>query len=151
MHKYELEQQLMDPEGVKRLVDRAMGIKERYGGASASDGEDAERVEQIALTRSLEEPASAEDLDFITLSDMTISLTHFIPESQEVDPQRILAAVTDRCQGDPSEANQVLLQDAINELITTCELDSKSSEVLSEAMKVLESVGRPQGERGRTS
>lgn len=150
MHKYELEQQLMDPEGVKRLVDRAMGIKERYGGATASDGEDAERVEQIALTLSLEEPASAEDLDFITLSDMTISLTHFIPESQEVDPQRILTAVTDRCQGDPSESNQVLLQDSINELITACELDSESAEILSSAIKVLESAGGPQRRRQRT-
>jgi len=150
MHKYELEQQLMDPEGVKRLVDRAMGIKERYGGASASDGEDAERVERMASTRSLEEPASDENLDFITLSDMTISLTHFIPESQEVDPQRILAAVTDRCKGDPSEANQVLLQDAINESITGCELDPEGTEILSSAIKVLESVGGPQRRRQRT-
>lgn len=56
MHKYELEQQLMDPEGVKRLVERAIGIKERYGGASESAGAGAERVERLATTTSLAEP-----------------------------------------------------------------------------------------------
>lgn len=142
MHKYELEQQLMDPEGVKRLVERAIGIKERYGGANESEGADAERVERLATTISLAEPPDTEDLDFISMSDMTISLTQFIPEAQELEPRKILAAVADRCKEEPSESNQVLLQDAINELITTCEPDSESSEVLSAAIEVLESAGQ---------
>jgi hypothetical protein len=156
MRKYELEQQLMDPDGVKRLVERATGIKERYGGSGEAQGDEAERVKRMAPTLTSARPPDTEDVqngdfDFITMSDLTISLTRFVAEAQDVDdPRRVLKAVTDRCKGNPSESNQVFLQDAINELITTCELDSESAEILNDALEVLESAGRPQGERQRT-
>ncbi len=151
MHKYELEQLLMDSEGMKRLTERAAGIKERYGGRGGTEGEAAERLGALEPPPHAERPTAEEiqanDQDHLAKSDLTINLTRFVGEGEEDDVRTALKALSERCKRDPSESNQVFLEDGINQLISAGAPDDVGLELVNAAVQVLESIGRPQRKR----
>jgi len=63
-------------------------------------------------------------------------------------PKSALELLTRRCREKPSSANQFLVEDAINRIISQGKLDSQTERLVDEAIKMLSSVEKPPKETG---
>lgn len=152
MKKVELENMLMDPEGLKKLAERAASIKQRYGELGETHGEPGIKTKSVETLSSNMRPTPDEinknDLDYIVRSSLIGSITRYIPEIAQVDSKSALKILTKNTRKDFSDSNCTSLESAINRLLSQVLLDDESQKLISEAIQVLESDGKPLKNKG---
>ncbi len=146
MKKTELERLLMDPEASKKLIDRGISIKQRHGESvgDASGRLSASEPLPHEVRPNIDE-IKANDFDNCEIRPLLAGIGRFVPEMAKEGPKRALAVVLDKCRKEPSEKNQLLLEDAINRLTCAGEPDAESEKLISEAIERLASPDRPKG------
>jgi hypothetical protein len=138
MKKLELEKMLMDPDGLKKMSERAIGIKQKYGEVEAQPVSKIRPVEPLSHEpKPTTDEIKANDLDHIERRNLLANIEHFLPEMTKKGPKEILSVLTSRYHENPSINNQFLLEDAINRLTSQGELDEKSEKIVDEAIKTL--------------
>ena len=149
MKKLDFEMMLMDPKGLEALAARAKAIREDYGGSVAAEGQPALRQLFIEPRdyeiRPTWEEVRRNDDDHFARENLMADLGRFLPaeiahrqtESEKGDPGEILAMLTERCRSDPSMANQLLIEDAVNGLVAAGEPDSDTEKMVERALTVL--------------
>ena len=149
MKKIELERILMDPEGLKKLSERANTIKQKYGEGRGKPAFKVRNVQPLRhQVRPTPEEIRANDLDHVERRDLLAKISRFLPELAKENPKSALELLTRRCREKPSRANQFLVEDAINRLISQGKLDSPTERLVDEAIEVLGSVSKPTEETG---
>lgn len=148
MKKVELENMLMDPEGLKKLAERATSIRQRHGELGETHGEPGIKIRSVEpLSQNMRptpDEISENDLDYIVRSSLIGSITLYIPEIAQVDPKRALKILTNKTRKDFSDSNCTSLEGAINRLLSQVLLDDESQKLVSEAIQALESDGKPE-------
>lgn len=152
MKKIDFEKMLMDPEGLKTITERARSISERFGSTEAAKGIPAMRQKIIQAQPHEARPTAEEirlnDNDHFSRGNMQVKPGQFIPDDvltsigkgKKVDPAEVLAKLVDRCRKEPSKANQYLVEDAINSIISVGIPDAKVEKTIEEAIEML---GKP--------
>ncbi len=140
MKKQDLEKMLMDPEGLKKLSERALAIKQKYGEAG-SGAQAASRIRPVQplaheIRPTLDE-FRANDLDHFERKPALANIERFMPELAGKDPREALSLLVSRCKETRSAGNQLLVEDAINRLTTQGELDEYAEKVVGDAIKLL--------------
>ena len=146
MRKSEIERMLVDSEGIKRLTERANLVRQ-----SVETGEATTKPSRGIRTagpspfaiRATQEEIKANDLTNIRRRGILANIGKFLPELANETAQKALSILTEEYQRHPSEANQFLIQDAINRLTHVGELDAESKKIVSKAIEVLTSVKLP--------
>ncbi|HEY4674246.1 MAG TPA: hypothetical protein VIH03_08775 [Nitrososphaerales archaeon] len=81
MKKIELERMLMDPEGLKKLSERASTIKQKYGEGSGKPAFKIQAAKPLThQVRPTPDEARANDLDHIERQDLLANIGRFLPE-----------------------------------------------------------------------
>jgi len=146
MKRIDLEKMLMDPEGLKKLAERASELKQKIGVLGMTEGK-VGKLRQVEPRAYEERPTPDEirdnDYNFLTNSDFTANLTRLVTEIEQDDIKKALIAFTAKCKKDSSKANQLYLEDMINRVVSQGELDNESENLVNEAIQVLESAGAP--------
>ena len=146
MKKLELERMMMDPEGLKILSERASTIRQKYGEGKGKEIP-AFKVRNVQPLPNQVRPTPAEikanDLDFIEKQDLFANIGRFIPELAKETPKSALKLLIQRCSKKPSRANQFLVEDAINRIISQGKPDNQTEKLIDEAIKFLGSPGIP--------
>lgn len=140
MKKQEMERMLMDPEGLKKLSERALALKQKYGetDSRAQFTSKIRRVEPVPHEiRPTTEEIRANDLDHFERRAVLGSVERFLPDLATKGPKETLSLFASRCKDSPSFNNQLLVEDAINRLTTQGELDDKTEKLVTDAIKVL--------------
>lgn len=140
MKKQELERMLMDTEGLKKLSERAISIKQKYGETDSHTQFTSKirRVEPLPHEiRPSAEEIRANDLDHFERKTVLADVERFLPDLAMKDPKETLSMLASRCKDAPSFNNQLLVEDAINRLTTQGELDGKTEKLVTDAIKVL--------------
>ena len=146
MKKSEIERMLVDPEGIKRLTERANNIRQsgKIGDATTKP---SRRIRSVGSSpfaiKATPEEMKANDLTNIRRRGLLANIGKFLPELANQTPQKALSFLTEEYQRHPSETNQFLIQDAINPLTHVGELDTESKYIVSKAVEVLTSVKLP--------
>ncbi|MBF2021789.1 MAG: hypothetical protein IGR93_17250 [Hydrococcus sp. C42_A2020_068] len=164
MKKIELERMLMDPEGLKKLTERASQIQEKYAESQEkyAESEGTELSQQKAaeplpgqIRPTLEESQFNDD-DHLGRGNLLSNLKLFFPELENMDARQALQMLTERCSREPSLANQLLVEDAINWVISgvdrerkagapgqksfRIERDREDEEIVEQAIRVLSEI-----------
>lgn len=149
MKKIDFEKLLMDPEGIKIISERARSIKEKYGTSESVRGEPAMRHKITDVmphdVRPTVEEADLNDRDYFVRGNMQAKVGHLIPDEvlteigrgKKVDPSELLVKLIERCKKDPSLANQLLIEDAINSVIAAGVPEVKFEKHIEEAIDLL--------------
>jgi hypothetical protein len=141
MKKPELERMLMDPEGLKKLTERANNIKEKEGITGRTDSNPAFRFQAVEPLfheiRPSPEEIKANSEDYVAAKPLLIDIGRFVPELEKEDPRKVLSILTERCKKDPSECNQLLVENAINRLTFGGALDKDTERLVTEAVEML--------------
>lgn len=153
MKKQELERMLMDPEGLKKLSERALAIKQKYGESEAAEGQPVLRQQLVELQSHKPRP-TPEEMRFndddhfargVPLAEPgrfpLSQIAGLLPALEKAGPPEILEKLTARCRAEPSPANQLLLEDAINQLTTIGELDERTEKLVQQAIDLLAQAG----------
>jgi len=160
MKKLELERMFMDPEGLKKLIERANSIKEKEGVAGRTDGNPTEKIRVIETlfheVRPTPEEIKKNSEDFLVGRCLLDDIGRILPELEREDPKGVLKILTEKCKKDPSEGNQLLVENAINRL-TLGVLDAEAEKLVDGAIEVLttykeiEKEGRKQKQKKQDS
>lgn len=130
MKKLELERMLMEPEGLKKLAERASQIKEKYGDSTEAINGEVTRQKAVELSPDQIRPTYDEsrfnDDNHFGRGNLLSDLRSFFPELENMDSQQALQMLTERYKSDPTLANQSLVEDAINWVISGVERERKA-------------------------
>lgn len=144
MKKMELERILMDTERLKKLSERATTIKLRYGEGGSNPSFRVSPAQHLAQQlRPTPDESRVNDFDHLEKRDILVDIGRFLPELEKETPEYALELLTRKCSETPSKVNQILVEDAINRLVTQGKLDSQAESLVDEAIKVLGVVERP--------
>ncbi len=140
MKKQDLEKMLMDPEGLKRLSERAAGIKQKYGEPDSA-AQFASRIRPTQPLASEIRPTAEEvrlnDLDHFERRPVLANIERFVPELAGKDPREALSILVSRCKEKRSAGSEFLVEDAINRLTSQGELDEYGEKLVADAIKML--------------
>ncbi len=143
MNKIELERMLMDHEGLKNFSEKAKNIKQKEWIAEDTDGNPAFKLQFVEPmfheVRPTIEEIKTNSEDYIIGTSLFDSIYHFLPELEKEDPKNVLSILTEKCKKDPSEGNQLLVEDAINRLTIGGSLDKDTERLVTEAIELLTS------------
>jgi hypothetical protein len=138
MKKVELERALLDPEGLKRLSERASGIKQKHG---QGRGRPAVRMRPVQALPHQVRPTPAEfklnDDDHVQRRLLLADIARLVPDLAKENPKSALELLTRRCTESPTPANQFLVEDAINRVISKGKPDSEAERLVDKAIKLL--------------
>lgn len=147
MERHELERMLLDPESLKRLTKRAQEFREKFGEIGNSSGNPASRVMPMKPQDHAQRPTAAEahanDGNFVVRSGANVAVTSFLSAERGADLLTDLRLARKACYDKPTDANQLLLELAINQLTSARELDEKEQKDVDDATKVLISADQP--------
>lgn len=150
MKKLELERILMDPEALKKLTERANMLKQREGEFGRTLGQPASIIQHSAplphQIRPTQDEIQANDFH-IERKNLLANIGRFLPEMEKEDPKKILSILIDKCSKDPSEANQFLVEDAINRLTSVGELDKEAENLVAKAIETLSLAKKTEGQK----
>ncbi len=145
---------LLRPEGQKILGERALYFKERYGEHGATTGAEAERVQKIQRMpneiQQTKEEAAKNDGDFLVKSDLLPDLTRFIEEFKESEPLALVKVLTKKLGRGAAVSDQLLLESAINRVISASVLDKDGEGIVMEAINALAAIQRPKAPGGKS-
>jgi hypothetical protein len=151
MKKLDLERILMDPEALKKLTDRANMFKQREGEFGRTQGQPASIIrDNVPLPHQIRptpDEIRANDFDHVVKKNLLANIGRFIPEIEKEEPKKILSILTEKCRKDPSEANQFLVEDAINRLTSVGELDKDAEKLIDKAIEMLSSAKKPEEQK----
>ncbi len=151
MKKLELEKILMDPEASKKLTERANMFKLREGEFGRTQGRPASIIRaDVPLPhqiRPTQDEIRANDFDHVVRKNLLANIGRFLTEIEKEDPKKILSILTDKCRKYPSEANQFLVEDAINRLTSVGELDKDAEKLVDEAIETLSSAKKTEEQK----
>ncbi len=140
MKTIDLEKMLMDPEKLKELTERASSIKQKEGVTGRTDGNPAEnfRVAEPLLheVRPTPKEIKGNSEDFSVAGSLLYEIGRILPDLEKKDPRGVLKILMERCKKDPSEGNQLLVENAINRL-TLGVLDAEAERLVDEVIEVL--------------
>ena len=139
MDRQEFENLLTDPEAMKKFTEQAKLLKkEPPSGSEINPGP----AKPIKVKDFPQEPDSRKKYFFET-SPMLTNIGLLPPELRNENPQKALAKILQKCKKTPSDANQFLLENAINRLTTRGELNAETEELVNKAITELTSeIGR---------
>ncbi len=146
MKKPELERSFMDVEALKSLTDKAEILRQKRAKTGQKSYQPVTRIKAEIPLKHLSRPNEKEielnDLDHVGRKNMLANIGRFLPEFEQEDAVKILSRLTDKCRSNPTLANQLLIEDAINRLLTSGELEKKEEDVINEAISLLSSSAR---------
>lgn len=149
MKKIELERALMDPEGLKKLSERASIIKQKHCEGRGNPSFKVRNVQPLPhQVRPTLDEIRLNDLDHIERRDLLANIGRFLPELAKESPNSALELLTRRYNEHPSITNQFLVEDAINRIVSKGKLDSQTEKLVDNAIKVLSSVPKGTKETG---
>ena len=147
MERSEFERALLDPQFVKRLAKQAKRFQDSPGELRLGSGRPVSRVAQVEPTAYARRPTAAEahanDGNFVVRSGANVAVTSFLSAERGADLLTDLRLARKACYDKPTDANQLLLELAINQLTSARELDEKEQKDVDDAMKVLISADQP--------
>jgi hypothetical protein len=146
LRRIDIERILLDPVALKHLTENA-GIPGSAISTSASSSNPARRVRGAGQTpfANLANPEDirATDRTNIRRRGIFANIGKFYPELVNENANKALTILTEEYQKHPAEANEYLIQDAINRITHVGELDDETKKVVSKAIDVLTSVKLP--------
>lgn len=149
MKKLELERMMMDPEGLKKLSERASTIKQKYGNGSEEPVFKVRNVQPLPhQVRPTPDEIKSNDLDNVERQDLLANIGKFIPELAKETPKSALKLLSQRCSKNPSRANQFLVEDAVNRIISQGKPDSATEKIVDEAIKMLGYPSKSTNDKG---
>ncbi len=147
MKKVEMERLLMRQDQLKVIAERAEYLKAKYGEQGTTGGTEAAKVavvRQLAheLPQTPEEIA-ANDHDVVARSELLPDLTQFIPDYREHDPHVLLRTLSKKFRTKPAPSELLLLENLINKITSTGQVDKSDEKLIEEAIQVLMYADEP--------
>ncbi|MBI2853073.1 MAG: hypothetical protein HYX84_08280 [Chloroflexi bacterium] len=154
MKKIDIEKALADPEGLKKLSERATLIRQKHG--TATDRPVA-KLRQVQLRPTQVCPTPAEikvnDQDHAERRHLLANISRLVPDLANEPPKSALEKLVQRYKEKPSTAGGFLVEDAINRLTISAKLDTQTEKLVDEAIRTLGATagGQKRGTARRSS
>ncbi|KAA3658171.1 MAG: hypothetical protein DWQ04_25930 [Chloroflexi bacterium] len=136
MNKKELEKMLIDPQEVKKfskVIKTCLKDEEKYERLT-SFIKVHDSINRVKLTK---EEILRNDNDYIESPNLLNNMGLILPELKQENKKNTLKILTDRCRKDPSIANQLLVENAINQLTIRNEIDTEAEQLIERAIELL--------------
>ncbi|MBI4268094.1 MAG: hypothetical protein HY662_04840 [Chloroflexi bacterium] len=150
MKKIDIEKALSEPEGLKKLSDRASIIKQKHGDTA---GQPLAKLRPVQLRPTQVCPTPAEvkanDQDHVERRYLLANIGRLVPELANEPPKSALEKLVQRYKEKPSTASGFLVEDAINRLTTAAKPDAQTEKLVDEAIRALGAATG--GQKRRTS
>lgn len=143
MDRQEFESLFTNPEAMKKFAEQAKLLeKESPSGAKMSP----DPARPIKVKDIPQEPDSRKK-HFFETSPLLPNIGLLPPELRNENPEKALAKILQKCKKSPSDANQFLLENAINRLTTRGELNAETEELVNKAISELTSEPNTKGKK----
>ena len=152
MERHELERMLLDPDSLKKFIERATAFRKTFGEVGNGSGNPASRIMPVKPQDHARRPTADEvqsnDGNFTVRSGANFSIAQFLSAERGSDLQTDLRLARKACSDKPSDANWLFLEIAITQLTSQRVLDEKGEKAVEDAINVLTTADRPNKAKG---
>lgn len=146
MDRQEFETLFTNPEAMKKFADQATLLEKETPFESNVISTSTKPIK----LKDIPQKPDAKKEHFFETTPMLPNIGLLPPELRNEDPEKALKKVLQKCKKSPSEANQFLLENAINRLTTRGELNAETEELVNKAIAELTAEPNPKGKKKLT-